>query len=348
MSRDPAAAAQAGAAIAPASRDLVALPKVHTHVHLDGSYPEHAVRALAAKRGADFAVPGHFDTVWSFFDAYGTVPDLVHTLDDLAELCRALVHAEAALGVLYLEPAIEPQLYAPRLGSLDTVARTIVDALQQGAAETGIEVGANLTINTDQDEQIAPELARIAVELAATGRGVTALGTAGFVEPAGLARFIRPARLAADAGLQIVAHAGQTGGPDSILEALDVLGATRLSHGVNAVHSDALLARLAADEIVCDVCPVSNVALGVSPSLAGHQGRRLIAAGVPVTLNADDSLWFGRSVVDQWAIARDSWQLDDAALATIARAGLLIPGMSPATRSIYHDSLASWFTAAPG
>jgi adenosine deaminase len=344
--QNPGGVVAGGPAATRRAGDLVALPKVHVHVHLDGSYPLAAVQALAESQGGRFEVPESFPDVWSFFDAYGTVPELVRTLDDLAGLCRAVVFAEAAEGVLYLEPAIEPQLFAPRLGTLDTVTQAIVDALQQAGSDAGIDVGANLTINTDQDLEIAAELARVAASLA--GRGVTALGTAGFEEPAGLGRFVAAARIATDAGLQIVSHAGQTGGPDSILEALDVLGATRLSHGVNAVRSDELLARLAEQQIVCDVCPVSNIALGVSPNAHEHQARRLIAAGVPVTLNADDSLWFHRSVTDQYALARDSWQLDDAALANVASAGLLIPGMKPATRSTYRDSLAAWFTAAPG
>lgn len=327
-------------------RDLVTLPKVHVHAHLDGSYPFDAVRALAARRGVSFAVPSAYPDVWAFFDAYGTVPELVETRADLAALCSALVRAEAAQGVRYFEPAVEPQLYSPRLGTIAEVTAVIVDALQQAAADHGVDVGANLTINTDQDEPIAEELAAAAITFA--GRGVTALGTAGFVEPAGLLRFAGPARRAVDAGLQIVSHAGQTGGPDSIVEALDVLGATRISHGIRAVDDLDLVARLADEGIVCDVCPVSNVALGVSASLAEHPARTLIAAGVPVTLNADDALWFGRTVTDQWEVARSVWGLGDETLAAVARAGTLIPGMSRRTRTEYEVSLAAWFTAAPG
>lgn len=328
------------------SGSLVDLPKVHVHAHLDGSYPRRAVEQLAGDQGRAFDVPDRFETVWEFFDAYGSVPALVRSPDDLRRLCTALVAAEAAAGVRYLEPAIEPQLYAPRLGSLERVTAVMVDALQQAAAEVGIDVGANLTINTDQDEELAVELAQIAA--AHAGRGITALGTAGFVEPAGLGRFARAAGIAADAGLQVVAHAGQTGGPDSIREALDELGATRISHGVKAVHDPELVARLAEERIVLDVCPVSNVRLGVSTSLPTHEAVALIDAGVPVTLNADDSLWFGRGVVAQYEIARHEWGFDDARLSTVASAGLLIPGMAPRTRSEYEVALAAWFTAAPG
>ena len=103
-------------------RSLRALPKVHVHAHLDGSYPREAVLALARRSGVPADLPRSFTDVWHFFEAYGRVPALVRSLDDLVELCRALVAQEAAEGVVYFEPAVEPQLYAPRLGSLAEAA----------------------------------------------------------------------------------------------------------------------------------------------------------------------------------------------------------------------------------
>lgn len=321
-------------------RNLTDLPKVHVHVHLDGSYPVEAVRDLASRQGGTFEAPRGFDSVSEFFQSYGTVPDLVQTPEDLASLCTALVVAEAAEGVLFLEPAIEPQLYAPRLGNLLDVTKLIVDALQAAAVGTGMQVGANLTVNTDEDEAIAEELATVAAEFA--GRGITAFGTAGFVEPAGLQRFAGAAEIAHRAGLQVVSHAGQTGGPESIREALDVIGATRISHGFTAGEDSTLVDRLVAEQIVCDVCPVSNVALGLVATMSDHPVRGLIAAGAPVTLNADDSLWFGFGVTYQYQLARELWGFDDSALADVARTGLLIPGLSTATRTRFADALTQW------
>ena len=323
-----------------AGRDLVALPKVHVHVHLDGSYPVDAVKALARTRGVDIVAPRTFEDVDAFYAAYLEVPRLVESTEELAALCRALVLAEAANGVVFLEPAIEPQLYAPRLGSLAAVARVMIESLQSAAAEAGIEVGANITVNTDFDLALAAELTEIASGYAS--RGVTALGTAGFVESASLAPFAECTDAARAAGLQIVSHAGQTGGADSVLQVLDVLGATRISHGVGAIESGALLNRLAADQIVCDVCPVSNVSLGIAATLASHPAPKLVSAGVPITLNADDELWFGKGVVDQYEIARGVWRWDDAAIASVARAGLLVGGLSDTTRSRLDASIDAW------
>ncbi|GAB7071836.1 adenosine deaminase [Mycobacterium hodleri] len=325
-------------------RSLRDLPKAHLHAHLDGSYPVAAVQELAQRRRTPFDRPAQFPDVWAFFDAYGTVPALVETREDLAGLCRALVHQEAEEGVVYLEPAIEPQLYA-RLGTLTAVTDTILRAFAEAATETGIEVGATLTINTDADEEIAVELASVAAAFA--GTGVTALGTAGFVEPAGLHRYTAAADKARAAGLPIVSHAGQTGGPDSVREALDVLGASRLSHGFRSIENPELMARLAADQVCCDVCPVSNVALGVVADLASHPAPALLKAGVPVTLNADDQLWFGVGITGQYEIARRTWALDDHTLAEFARSGTSARGMSTSTKTRMTTAIDAWLQEEP-
>jgi adenosine deaminase len=251
-----------------------------------------------------------------------------------------MVHAEAAEGVWYLEPAIEPQLYAPRLGTLDQVTRTMLGAFAEAAKDAAIEVGALLTINTDENLAISEDLARVAA--AHAGRGVTALGTAGFVEPGGLGRYRRAAEIAHAADLPVVSHAGQTGGPDSIEEALDELGARRISHGFRAIESAALTRRLADEQIVCDICPVSNAMLGIVPDVAKHPAPLLLAAGVPITLNADDELWCQASITDQYEIARQSWGLSDEAITSFARAGALATGMSADTRTRFLHGIDAW------
>lgn len=329
-----------------APRSLRKLPKAHLHVHLDGSYPLYAVEALARRRSVAFSVPSRFADVWSFFNAYSTVPRFVESHEDLAGLCRALVHAEAAEGVVYLEPAIEPQLYAPRIGSLDQVTKTILQAFAEASEDTGIEVGALLTINTDENLEIAEDLASIAA--AHAGRGVTGLGTAGFVEPGNLARYRSSARIAQAVGLPVVSHAGQTGGADSIREALDELGATRISHGFRAIECTDLVHRLVDQNICCDMCPVSNVRLGVVSGLAQHPAPRLLAAGVPITLNADDPLWFSAGITDQYEVARDDWGLPDEAIASFARAGALAAGMTAGTRDRLLNGVEAWLNKENG
>ena len=169
-----------GADERPQARSLDALPKAHVHLHVDGAYPREAVSRLAASKGRLFRFPDRFTDVWHFFDQYGRVPALVESLDELAMLCRALVVEQAGQGVLYLEPAIEPQLYAPRLGTLTEVADVMLEAFADAAAPFDIEVGSLVTVNTDSDLEVAEPLARLAA--ARAGAGVTGFATACFVD----------------------------------------------------------------------------------------------------------------------------------------------------------------------
>jgi adenosine deaminase len=295
---------------------------------------------LARRRGLRFEFPETFADVWDFFAHYGRVPALIDELGDLVTLCEELVAAAAAENVVFFEPAIEPQLFAPRLGSIDRVTSTMVTALQEAATRHDLQVGANVTINTDQDAPIASDIARAAIRWA--GAGVTAIGTAGFREPADYRPYVSAIRPAADAGLQVVAHAGQAEGRESVLAALDELGATRISHGVLAAGHPDVLERLAEDRIVCDVCPVSNVRLGVSASIREHQVAALVAAGVPVTLNADDSLWFDSGVSDQYALLAVHLGWDAHALANIARNGSLLPALTADRRLQLLTGVDTW------
>ncbi|MFC8431895.1 hypothetical protein [Streptomyces sp. NPDC057253] len=128
--------------------------------------------------------------------------------------------------------------------------------------------------------------------------------------------------IARDAGLISAPHAGELAGPASVRSALDALGAQRIAHGIRAVDDPSLLARLAAQGVVLDVCPTSNVALGVVESLSAHPLPKLLHAGVRCTLNADDPLLFGPGLLEEYATARTTLALTDHQLAAIARTSI--------------------------
>ncbi len=301
----------------PSTRSLTALPKVHVHAHLDGSYPRDAVLALARRRGVDLdpdrdlpertgapGGPGGWRDVWEFFEAYGRVPALVADLDDLAELCGALVAQEAAQGVVYLEPAVEPQLYAPRLGSLRDVTRVVLEAFADAATRHGVEVGALLTVNTDQDEPIAGDLTDVAVEFA--GAGVTAFGTAGFEEPSGLQRFAAHAARARAAGCPSWPTPGRRAAGSASRRRWTSWAPPGSPTGCGRWRTRSSCAG-SSRRASSWTWPPSPTSPSGRPDLAAHPAPVLHRAGVGVTLNADDQLWFGRSVTDQYAVARDVW-----------------------------------------
>jgi adenosine deaminase len=121
-------------------------------------------------------------------------------------------------------------------------------------------------------------------------------------------------------------HAGELAGPESVYGALDALGARRICHGVRAVEDPALVERLAADEVVLDVCPTSNVMLAVVPSIEEHPLVRLLDAGVGCSLNGDDPLLFGPGLLAEYELVRDTMGLPDERLAQLARSSLVASG----------------------
>lgn len=327
-------------------RATIALPKAHLHIHADGSFPRAAVRELAARHGAIAPEPPErFDDTEEFFRRYAQICDLPQTLDELSELCAALVASEAEHGVVYLEVGVEPQMYVPRVGSLDDVLGAMVVGYRDGGAAVNVEVGCMVGVNTDHPVELAEEVADAAVRFA--GEGVVAFGTAGFVEPAGLSRFRPAVDRARAAGLRIVSHAGQVGGPESVVEALDELKPDRIAHGINASRDRAVLERLADGGVVCDVCVTSNVRLGMVPSYEEHPMPLMLEAGVPVSLNADDEYWFGSSIAEEYVLARDVFDLTDDDLARIARASTTRTGMSDERRRSMVAGIEAWLAAEP-
>src|SRR5207249_1427202 len=150
--------------------------------------------------------------------------------------------------------------------------------------------------------------------------------------------------IARRASLISAPHAGEHGGPDSVRGALDALGARRIEHGVRAVEDRALLERLVAEEVCLDVCPTSNVQLRVASSYAEHPLRTLLDAGVQLSLNADDPLFFGSGVLEEYALARQTFGLDDAALARIAGCSIRASGAPESIKVAALRGIEQWLS----
>ena len=156
-------------------------------------------------------------------------------------------------------------------------------------------------------------------------------------------------RIARRAGLQAVPHGGELCGPDSVRACLDELEADRIGHGIAAAADPALLARLAAGGTTLEVCPASNVALGVAPEPSDVPLRTLLDAGVPVALGADDPLLFGPRLTAQYEIARQVHHLSDEQLAGLARMSVTGSAAPPAVRARLLAGIDGWLAAGdPG
>lgn len=289
-----------------------AVPKAELHVHLEGAIQPETLLTLAERNGIQLpanTIEGirswiayrDFD---HFIELFRAACRCLRTADDFELAAYDLAADLARQGVRYAEVTFSASIHhifgVPQSAYFDGLAR--------GRARARADFGVELVwifniVRKWQDGRDVASLADQTTEVAIEGReiGVVALGLAGAEDGAPPEPFAPWFERARAAGLHSAPHAGEHAGPESVWGAIRALGAERIGHGVRAVEDPALVAYLAGQQIPLDVCPLSNVRLGVAPSLEGHQLPALLAAGATVTLNSDDPALFNTSLSDDYA-----------------------------------------------
>jgi adenosine deaminase len=312
-------------------RDLRALPKAHLHLHFTGSMRHETLVELADDHGVRLpdALRDHWpphvsaadEKGWFRFQRlYDTARAVLRTESDVRRLLLEAASDDAAEGSGWLEIQVDPSGYAALFGGITAFTELVLDATRKAAAETGTGVAVVVAANRTRHPLDARTLARLAVQYA--GRGVVGFGLSNDERRGVPAEFAPAFRIATRAGLLSVPHGGELQGPESVRGCLEQLGADRLGHGVRVVEDPALLDRVIRQQVTLEVCPASNVGLGVYPSAADVPLPQLVRAGAAVALGADDPLLFGSRLLDQYETARRVHGLSDAELAGVARASV--------------------------
>jgi adenosine deaminase len=326
-----------------APRDLTALPKANLHLHLEGSARLSTIRELGQRAAIPLRDLRKFSSLPEFVQRYLLAVSTVRRPEDLERVCYELLIDEAAQGVRWCEPMVVPQTYEHVWGaSLDDVWAVMQRGFDRAAAETGIAWGVIVGHLRTQPVELAERMAAWAA--AHAGQGVVGFGIAGDEQLVGPAVFTRAFAMAAEAGLLVVPHAGETVGAASVRGALDV-GADRVAHGVRAVEDPALLRRLADDGIACDVCVSSNVRLSVVSDVGAHPLPALLDAGVRVTLGSDDPLFFDSPLAGEYAVVRRAFGLSDDELADIARVAAQVSGAPLDVKEQIDADIDAWLAA---
>jgi adenosine deaminase len=324
----------------------VTLPKAHLHLHLEAAMRPSTLEALADRYGMSLPSTRRYTDFTAFVDAYRATARVLCTPADMQRLVLEAAEDAAADGAVWIEPAVCPPGYADRLGN-EEVLEILMDAATVAKSATGVGIGVIVAADRTQSPVEAVQLAQLAARYA--GRGVVAFGLAGDESLFPPEPFAEAFSIARTAGLLSVPHAGELAGPESVRAALDELRADRIQHGVRAIEDPALVERLAQAGVCLDVCPTSNLLLGVVPDLAAHPLPALMSAGVRCSLNADDPLLFGVGLADEYRIGREALGLDDAALARLAASSI---EASSAPQDVKRSALAgisAWLAAAaPG
>jgi adenosine deaminase len=309
--------------------------KAELHCHIEGAAPPALVKRQALRYGVetDGFIEGDafvWDDFAVFLRVYDFAASLFRTQEYYTMLAEEHLVGLAAQGAIYAEFFTSPD-HANRAGlSPASYTEALGAGMIRARERTGIE---SRMIVTGVRHHGAASVVEAATFAARCGHKlVSGFGMAGDEAAGHPADFVPAFEIAREAGLGITVHAGEFAGWESVAAALDHLRPARIGHGVRAAENPALVKRIAQEGIVLEVCPLSNVALGVYPDLARHPFTALSAAGCRVTLNSDDPPHFGTSLEREYETARHAFGLDDRALDAITRTALDAAFVDEATR----------------
>lgn len=311
-----------------ALRDLIpSLPKVELHVHLEGSTRPETLLKLARRHGVSLPADDleglkrwyQFKDFPHFATIYWKCAECLKTPDDIELIGREFLIGQAEQNVLHSEVTYTPltqfrQCAIPFDQQLEALNR----AMAWGREELGVTMSLTIDIPREactEDESLL--VADWAIE--GFGNGVTAFGLGGAEVGFPPEQFEKAFDRARSAGLPSAPHAGETEGPSSIWGSLRNLGAERIGHGVRCLEDEALVEHLVETQITLEVCPTSNVCLGVVPNMAAHPIDRLLKHGLNVTLNSDDPPMFSTSLNQEFVAMHETfgWGLEEFETVTL-------------------------------
>ena len=328
------------------SQALRTMPKAELHVHIEGTLEPELALALAERNHV--ALPWtdleelrrqyEFENLQSFLDLYYQLMATLRTADDFRDLMLAYLERAAADGVRHAEIFFDPQVHVGNGIDLDTVIDGLLEGLRLGRERFGITGGLILCIVRDMPVASAEALRTAARHRAGDLIGVGLDSAEVGYPPSLFAEVFAKARAL---GLHCVAHAGEEGPAAYVAEALDLLHAERIDHGIHAIDDEALVRRLAATGTPLTCCPLSNRRLQVVHDLHDLPLRRFLDAGVAITVNSDDPAYFGGYIAANYeAMASVGFTLDE--LSRLAENSIRATFLPNADKQALLDELDGW------
>jgi adenosine deaminase len=330
-----------------AAPDFIALPKAEIHVHLEGCFEVADIVRLAAESGEPLPRPperlmAFGEGLSDFLDFLDWTCGLVRTREQLVAIAHGFSRRMAASGTGYADVIINPTHWPRWRRDIAGLIAGLDEGFAAAERDGLAPVGLCISLLRTQGEEESLEL--VALLTALRHPRIVALSIDGNEAAAGRTgpRFAEAFRRAGAAGLKRTVHAGESSGPEGVRDAIELLGADRIDHGVRAIEDPAVVRLLAERRIPLGICPTSNVALGVFPSLAAHPLDRLRRAGIRVSINTDDPALLGIGLENEYAgcAAAFGWGAEE--IRGVARTSVEGSFADEATKRRLLAELAAW------
>ena len=299
------------------------IPKAELHLHIEGTLEPEMMVALGKRNGAALPYPDAesarrayaFKDLQSFLDIYYQAASVLLYEQDFYDLTIAYLKKAAAQNVRHAEIFFDPQTHTSRGIAFDTVIKGIDSALRDGEQQFGITTRLIMCILRHLSEKEGLTTLEKALEYKKIITGI-GLDSSELGNPPD--KFRELYNRAHKEGFLTVAHAGEEGNADYIWQALNTLHVARIDHGVRSTEDDMLVEKLVRSQIPLTVCPLSNIKLGVFPSMKEHNLKQMLDKGLCVTVNSDDPAYFGGYVNENYLAVQKALNLDRADIVQLA------------------------------
>ncbi|MDH6025642.1 adenosine deaminase [Vibrio splendidus] len=325
------------------------LPKVELHLHIEGSLEPELLFQLAQRNGIDLPYSSpeqlrrayEFDDLQSFLDIYYQGADALRTEQDFYDLTWAYLERCKADNVIHTEIFFDPQTHTDRGIAFDTAINGIHRALEQGHKELGItsQIIACFLRHLSEESAIQTfaDVLQHQDKIVGVGLDSSELG-----HPP--EKFKRVFQQAKQAGFLTVAHAGEEGPAQNIVDAIEMLSVSRVDHGVQCMADEVLIAELIETKMPLTVCPLSNIKLRVFDEMEDHNIVELLRRGVAVTINSDDPAYFGGYMSDNFNAVSLAHEMTEQELAQFTLNAIEASFIEESLKQQYRDVVLAYLT----